>query len=178
MMIMSSLRRKTECAPAGPSTATGAVHLARGQHRRTDHRAASAPTPNALSIPAPTSISIAHLSCGHQCHLSPPTRPNPHRARRIPAQSPAGSFPGGFRTTAPVQAAQSRWGRHPKPFTKSDISAQQRSGPLAAGRMREATRFESSGSLRGCDYTRDIRVPAFVSSIGPVLPLFVLRAIP
>jgi hypothetical protein len=34
-------------------------------------------------------------------------------------QLPAGSFPGGFRTTAPGPVASSVMGRHPKPFTFS-----------------------------------------------------------
>ena len=36
-------------------------------------------------------------------------------------QLPANSFTGGFRTTAPVQAASFVAGRHPKPFIRGDI---------------------------------------------------------
>jgi hypothetical protein len=53
---------------------------------------------------------------------SPP--PNRHSARpRSGVFTPAGSFPGGFRTTAPMPATSSRWGRHPKPFTSADIGS-------------------------------------------------------
>jgi hypothetical protein len=41
---------------------------------------------------------------GHPHTLNPPP-PNLHSAAPQPAQSPAGSFSGGFRTTAPVRAA-------------------------------------------------------------------------
>jgi hypothetical protein len=40
-----------------------------------------------------------------------------------PSSTPAGSFPGGFRTTAPASTlvAASPMGRHLKPFTQADI---------------------------------------------------------
>ena len=66
-----------------------------------------------------------------------PSRSNLHSAPQPPASLTAVSFPGGFRTPAPVQAASSRVGRHPKPFTiatgrgKLQRPASVRNAPLA-----------------------------------------------
>jgi hypothetical protein len=64
-------------------------------------------------------------------------------------QLPARSFPGGFRTTAPLQAQSSPWGRHPKPFTKPE-------GPFIANKR---DLFGRAGSLVGGETTSAVHPP-------------------
>src|ERR1039457_589864 len=54
-----------------------------------------------------------------------PHQPNPHSGVRgiLRAPSPAGSFLGGFRTPATAVCRADVAGRHPKPSTKTDLTA-------------------------------------------------------
>jgi len=59
------------------------------------------------------SIAAAHIPIARGSHLT---------------QSLAGSFPGGFPTTATVTAARINMGRHPKPFTTPDMPIEMLTG--------------------------------------------------
>ena len=59
-------------------------------------------------------------ACGWRCAQRTQSQDsrNPHRPRPGPRGTP---FPGGFRTPAPAPTPKSRWARHPKPFTHTDM---------------------------------------------------------
>src|ERR1700730_12560585 len=63
-----------------------------------------------------------------------PHQPNPHSGVRgiLCAPSPAGSFLGGFRTTATGVCRAAVAGRHPKPSTESEVGAPTFSPALSA----------------------------------------------
>ena len=78
------------------------------------HRCSTSPSDLARHPPSPDRDALAP-------HTPRTPRSNPHSARHRRASPPAGSFPGGFRTPAPVHAGTVAMGRHPKPFTTPDI---------------------------------------------------------
>jgi len=93
----------------------GAQHRIRGCMQRPD----TASAPPHQCTPANPAATITRSARFDRTFSRAPSKPNPHSARLHLSQLPAGSFPGGFPTTAPAQAAPSTAGRRPKPFTKA-----------------------------------------------------------
>ena len=76
------------------------------------------------ALPAAVSPSAGlpeRLDSIHTPHPRNSNPHNPHRAIHVP--HPAVSSLGGLRTPAPVCAAPPSWGRHPKTFTSTDLTA-------------------------------------------------------
>jgi len=96
----------------------GAQHRIRGCMQRPD----TASAPPHQCTPANPAATITRSARFDRTFSRAPSKPNPHSARLHLSQLPAGSFPGGFPTTAPAQAAPSTAGRRPKPFTCVDGS--------------------------------------------------------
>src|ERR1017187_1591314 len=91
---------------------------------------------NSPSLPPTHSITVSIINPSYGCLLTasketalprshPPRQPNPHSGVRgiLRAPSPAGSFLGGFRTPATAVCRADVAGRHPKPSTKTDLTA-------------------------------------------------------
>ena len=72
-------------------------------------------------IDAATALAWVHRR-GSRTRSEVPKSPEMSAACAAPNRS-AGSFPGGFRTPAPVHVVASATGRHPKPYTEGDILA-------------------------------------------------------
>ena len=102
--------RMTTCACA---RSRGPHHLPRRNHPLFNGRIAMRAALASLACPSTRSLSFPGASLRPSGHDE---RSNPHRLRNRDLH-PAGSFPGGFRTPAPVHVAIAREGRHPKPFT-------------------------------------------------------------
>jgi hypothetical protein len=75
-----------------------------------------------------------------------PSRSNLHSAPQPPASLTAVSFPGGFRTPAPVQAASSRWAVIRNPSQQQTHAAQQINFIIRSPRqLGQASKLESYG---------------------------------
>src|SRR5262249_47040356 len=120
-----------EPAQHHPPLQRRSVSLVQDQHRQRSSKRVSSPArkarigvrfllPGAPSLVA-TTVRLHNRSAGN---LTKARIVNGYAEipieRHSCAQLPAGSFPEGFRTTAPVLVDRFRCGRHPKPCTKGD----------------------------------------------------------
>jgi hypothetical protein len=116
-------RRTANMHDAGPSAGTRQVRSACVIDRRKPLAAvltemkAPALSPFRPITRQPTAFPASGLASPH----TSPAAKSPQRLRHGHAAPLAGSFPGDFRTTAPVRVAGSVMGRHPKPFTQGEV---------------------------------------------------------